>query len=137
LVEDSALLWQVTIPTSNACIVGVDPDVSGALAVIKSEDQGAPAEVLEWFYNPVQVNPPFSNFWMMLKKRMMWSRWVAYRGLGIAIQEEIRDFLGVRRMFMVEASECEKQSFTFQCAMDGIHVFWGWLVTILPCDFIS
>lgn len=65
---------EVTIPTSNACIVGVDPDVSGALAVIKSEDQGAPAEVLEWFYNPVQVNPPFSNFWMMLKKRMMWSR---------------------------------------------------------------
>ncbi|CAK9225731.1 unnamed protein product [Sphagnum troendelagicum] len=65
---------EVTIPTSNACIVGVDPVVSGALAVIKSEDQGAAAEVLEWFYNPVQVNPPFSNFWMMLKKRMMWSR---------------------------------------------------------------
>ncbi|CAM6048623.1 unnamed protein product [Sphagnum compactum] len=65
---------EVTIPTSNVCIVGVDPDVSGALAVIKSEDQGAPAEVLEWFYRPVQVNPPFSNFWMMLKKRMMWSR---------------------------------------------------------------
>jgi hypothetical protein len=41
------------------------------------------------------------------------------------MQEEIRDFLGVRRMFMVEASECEKQSFTFQCAMDGIHVFGG------------
>ncbi len=74
VVEDSALLLQVTIPTSNVCIVGVDPDVSGALAVIKSEDQGAPAEVLEWFYNPVQVNPPFSNFWMMLKKKMMWSR---------------------------------------------------------------
>jgi hypothetical protein len=118
-------------------IVGVDPDVSGALAVIKSEDQGASAEVLEWFYNPVQVNPPFSNFWMMLKKRMMWFRWIAYRGLGIAMQEEIRDFLGVRRMFMVEASECKKQSFTFQCAMDGIHVFWGWLLTIPPCDFIS
>jgi hypothetical protein len=74
VVEDSALLWQVTIPTSNVCIVDVDPDVSGALAVIKSEDQGASVEVLEWFYNPVQVNPPFSNFWMMLKKRMMWSR---------------------------------------------------------------
>jgi hypothetical protein len=26
VVEDSALLWQVTIPTSNVCIVGVDPD---------------------------------------------------------------------------------------------------------------
>lgn len=74
VVEDSALLWQVTIPTSNVYIVGVDPDVSGAHAVIKSEDQGASAEVLEWFYNPVQVNPPFSNFWMMLKKRMMWFR---------------------------------------------------------------
>jgi hypothetical protein len=34
-------------PTGNVCIVGVDPDVSGALAVIKSEDQGAAAEVLE------------------------------------------------------------------------------------------
>jgi hypothetical protein len=33
--------------TGNVCIVGVDPDVSGALAVIKSEDQGATAEVLE------------------------------------------------------------------------------------------
>lgn len=47
VVEDSALLWQVTIPTSDVCIVVVDPDVSGALAVIKSEDQGALAEVLE------------------------------------------------------------------------------------------
>ncbi|CAK9191030.1 unnamed protein product [Sphagnum troendelagicum] len=34
-------------PTGNVCIVGVDPDVSGALAVIKSEDQGAAAEVLD------------------------------------------------------------------------------------------
>lgn len=45
-VEALCALYQVTEVPSNVCLVGIDPDVSGAIAVLKTASNTTQAEVI-------------------------------------------------------------------------------------------